>query len=162
MSNLDSTILRLLNEQIAHELYNSNFYRKIGSYLKNIGLDNLGSHFYDDQVSEEQGHAKLVTDFIVSRNEKVDSLTIPEVTISLRDIIQIAELYLKQEKDTTAKLSTIASQALSNADFITFGFMQDMIDKQRIEEEEAFTFLDKARMTQNDYKVVLVWDASYK
>lgn len=161
-SNLSSAILQLLNEQIAHELYNSNLYKKIGSYLKNIGLDNIGDHFYDDQTKEEHSHADKITSFLVDRNEKVELLSIPEVNIEFTDIIQIAELYVVQEQLTTSYLTKIASQSLIENDYITFGFMQEMINYQRVEESESITFRDRALMTQNDYKTVLIWDANFK
>jgi ferritin len=152
LANVSPQILELLNLQISHEAYNSQLYHKLGSYLKNIGLDNIGEFFYSDQVDEEHKHQKLISKYLVDRNEKVEMYDVPAVEENFQNMtfIQLAELYLKTEQGTTEKLKNIASVALEESDFMTFGFMQEMIKIQITEEDEAITFLDRARMTAND------------
>lgn len=162
MANISSEILSLLNLQIAHELYNSSLYRKLGSHLKRLGLDNIGSFFAEDQVNEEISHAESITRFIEDRNEKVEALQIPEVKVEFNSMMQIADLYLNQEQTTTEKLKMIARTAIDENDFITFDFIREMITKQRTEESEALTFKDRAYMTGNDTKTILIWDANFK
>jgi ferritin len=161
MSNISVTSLKLLNEQIANEMFNSNVYRFLGSYLKKLGIDNIGDFFYKDQVSEEHGHAQLISDYINDRNETVLSLPVPDAYLNITSLTNLAELYLAREQDTTSKLSAIAQQALSEGDFMLYDFMLEMIRKQRNEENEALTFVDRAYMANNDWKTWLLWDAGY-
>jgi ferritin len=162
LPNISEESLRLLNNQIKEEMYNSQFYRYIGSYLKQMGLDNIGSYFGDTQVQEEQSHSQMITDYINDRNEKVIVLPVPEVNIEFQSLTQLAELYLQREQITTAKLSIIASNALSESDFMLFDFMQGLVKIQRDEERDALSYLDRARMADNDLKTYLIWDANFK
>jgi ferritin len=133
----------------------------MGSYLKKMGLDNIGDFFYVDQVKEEQSHAQLISDYINDRNEIVLSLPVPDGNLEISNLNNFSDLYLDREQVTTAKLSVIAQQALTEGDFMLFDFMQEMIRKQRNEENEALTFRDRAYMADNDLKTWLIWDANY-
>lgn len=161
MSNISEESLRLLNEQIKHEVLNSQKYRYLGSYLKKMGLDNIGSFFADTQVKEEQEHAQLITDYINDRNETVLSNPISTGNLEISSLNNLADIYLETEQVTTSKLSVIANQALTEGDFMLFGFIQELIAKQKTEESEALTFRDKAYMADNDLKTWLIWDANY-
>jgi ferritin len=161
MSNISAVSLNLLNQQIAHELWNSSIYRYMGSYLKKMGLNNIGNFFYEDQVKEEQSHAQLISDYINDRNETVQALSVPEGNVDIQNLNHFASLYLEREQLTTAKLSAIAQQALTESDYMLFDFMQEMIRKQRSEEDEALTFMDRAFMAANDLKTWLIFDATY-
>jgi ferritin len=161
LANISKESLRLLNAQIQHELWNSNIYRFMGSYLKKMGLNNIGDFFYVDQVKEEQSHAQLISDYINDRNEMVLSLPVPEGNLQINNLNHFADLYLEREQITTEKLSVIAQQALSEGDFMLFDFMREMIAKQRVEEDEALTYKDRAYMADNDLKTYLIWDANF-
>lgn len=161
MANISEESLRLLNAQIQHELWNSNIYRFMGSYLKKMGLDNMGDFFYVDQVKEEQGHAQLISDYINDRNETVLSLPIPDGTLHINSLTHLAELYNDRETITTEKLNVIANQALNEGDYMLFDFMREMIAKQRVEMSESLTFRDRAYMADNDLKTYLIWDANF-
>lgn len=159
-ANLSPKLLKMLCEQIAHEAYNSHLYLKMSSALKINGLDKLGAHF-DGQFAEENGHQKLVADFISDRNEPASILAVPAVDVDPSGILEIAQLYVKQEKLTTAKLKAIAKVAWDEFDLIAFDFLTEMIDKQRVEEEEAMTFADQAALTKGEPSAVLLWNNAY-
>jgi ferritin len=161
LANISEVSLGLLNNQIKNELQNSNRYRYIGSYLKRLGLDNIGNFFSVDQVQEEQSHAQLITDYINDRNEQVETLPVPSGNVQINSLTQLAELYNEFEKATTASLSAIFKQAFDEGDYMLADFCRELIAKQRVEEEESLTFLDKATMADNDLKTWLVWDANF-
>jgi len=158
--NVSSNLLQLLNEQISHEGYNAQLYLKIGTYLRNKGLNKMAAHFIG-QVDEEHSHQKKIADYLTDRNEEVLALTIPEVALSFTGIKQIAFLYLKQEQDTTAKLKSIARAAFEENDLLTFRFLQEVLEYQRSEEDEALTFQDKAELANDDWQTILLWDANF-
>jgi ferritin len=158
---LSSNIIELLKLQVSHELYNSQFYTKVGMTLKNMGLDNIGNHFYDTQREEEQEHKKLLCDYLIDRNINIDFISVPEVIFNFSSMSDVADSYLALEMLTTDKLKSIAKVALMESDFITFNFMSKMIDIQRTEESEALSFKDKITLTNNDMKVILLFDANF-
>lgn len=161
MSNISEESLRLLNEQLKHEILNSQKYRYIGSYLKRIGLDNIGEYFLS-QMNDELNHAKLITDYINDRDEKVISYPIPSGVVDFNSLTEIADVYLQTEQQTTMKLSVIANQALSEGDHILFEFMLTLQKEQREEESSALSYKNKADMADNDMKTYLIWDANFK
>jgi ferritin len=161
VANISEVSLGLLNNQIKNELQNSNRYRYIGSYLKKLGLDNIGNFFAVDQVNEEFEHSKLITDYINDRNEQVETLPVPSGNVQINSLTNLAELYNEFEKATTASLSAIFKQAFDEGDYMLADFLRELIQKQRVEESESETFLDKAKMADNDLKTWLIWDANF-
>lgn len=159
--NISSQLIQMLNEQLAHEAYNSRLYLKIGAYVKNLGLDNIASLFYG-QFDEENGHQKKVVDYLTDRNELVLCLNVPNVDFNPTTLTSIADAYLKQEQLTTAMLKEIAKQAMAEMDLMTFKWAQDMLEQQRIEEEEAITFRDKMYMAGDNLKTLVLLDAEFK
>lgn len=161
MRLISETSLALLNNQIKNELTNSNRYRFMGSYLKKMGLDNIGKFFSDTQVQEEFHHAQLITAYINDRNEQVLSYPIPEGTLEIKNLTHLAELFNQFEADTTESLSAIFKNAFDEGDYILADFIRDMLQRQRAEQEESSTFLDRAIMADNDLKTWLLWDANF-
>ena len=158
---LSASIIELFKLQISHEMYNSQFYTKVGMQLKNMGLDNIGNHFYCTQVEEELEHKKKICDYLIDRNINVEIIPVPEVEFNFISMSDVAMQYLNLEILTTERLKNIAKEALMESDFITFNFASDMIDIQRVEESEALSFTDKIALTNNDMKVMLLFDANF-
>jgi ferritin len=161
VGNISEVSLGLLNNQIKNELQNSNRYRYIGSYLKRLGLDNIGDFFAKDQVDEEFLHSKLITDYINDRNEQVETLPVPSGNVQINSLTHLAELYNEFEKATTASLSAIFKQAFDEGDYMLADFCRELIKIQRIEEDESLRFLDRAQMADNDMKTWLIWDSTF-
>lgn len=158
--NISSTLIEMLNEQLVHEAYNSRFYLQIGAYIKNLGLDNIASVFYG-QFDEENEHQKKVVKYLTDRNELVMCLEVPSAAPTPMTLTAIADAFLKQEQLTTLKLKNIARQAMNEMDLITFKWAQDMLEQQRIEEEEAITFRDKMYMAGNSMQTLVLLDAEF-
>jgi ferritin len=154
----------MINVQLSREAFNSQIYHKLGAYFKNIGLDNIGDFFFENQRNEEHEHQHLLSQYLVDRNKKVEMYSIPPVDIDFEKMsfINIGEFYLNIEKGTTDNLSKIADAALQEKDFMTFQFMQEMIMKQKNEESESYSFRDKMVLADNDTKTMLLLDANFK
>lgn len=161
MSNISEVSLGLVTNQIKNELLNSNRYRYIGSYLKRLGLDNIGNFFGVNQVNEEFEHSKLITDYINDRNEQVETIPVPSGNVQINSLTHLAELYNEFEKATTASLSAIFKQAFDEGDYMLADFCRELIKIQRTEEDESLLFLDRAKMADNDLKTWLIWDANF-
>jgi len=161
MANVSPKLVEMLNQQIAHEGLNSQKYAYIGAWLQNKGLNKIGAHFFPGQTDEERSHQDLIRDYLIKRNENVQSYVIPEFKMELSGVTQIAQFYLATEQETTAKLKAIALAAFAEGDLLTFDFAMDMVHKQLNEEDEAITFLDKAIMADDAPEVLLLWDANF-
>ena len=161
MANVSPKLVEMLNQQIAHEGLNSQKYAYVGAWLKNKGLNKIGAHFFPAQTNEERNHQDEIRDYLIKRNEEVRSHLIPEFKMEITGVIQIAQFYLETEQDTTAKLKAIALAAFAEGDLLTFNFLQEMLEHQVHEEDEAITFLDKAIMADDAPEVLLLWDANF-
>lgn len=164
MANISPQTVQLLNEQIVKEGFNSNRYAVMGAALTNIGLNNLGEYFSVKQRDEEREHQDKIRKYLTDRNEQVLSLAIPEfeLTQPAIDVINLGDIYVKAEQETTASLKNIAYTAFNEQDLLTFNFITELLLEQRAQEDEAITFLDQAKMTANAAEVVLLWDANFK
>lgn len=158
--NVSDALIGMLHEQMAHELYNAQLYLKIATNLRNQGLDNLAKLF-DGQVVEEHGHQALIAAYLTDRNEDVELVAIEAVNENPKDILEIASKFVSQEQLTTKKLKAIAKAAWDEWDLITFQFVQDLINKQRIEEAEALSFQDQAELTGGNKPTVLLWNMNF-
>jgi len=158
---ISDNLNEVLCEQISQEKFNSNFYLFISGYLKNKGLDGLAKHF-EQQHEEEFNHSKMIYDFLTDHSSPI---SIPEINSpdkEITSIIQLAELYFERERETTKSLNSIKHLAIDEDNPTAEEFMRDMIKIQRAEYEEATTFLDKAILAGDDWKTILLWDASVK
>lgn len=156
---LSDNLNEAMCEQLGLEKGNANLYLFMAGYLKNKGLDRLAKIF-EGQHSEEEEHAKLIYDFLTAHNSPI---SIPEINSPDRDIfsiLQLAELYLEKEIQTTNSLNAIKHLAMDEDNPTAEEFMREMIKKQIHEYEEATTFLDKAILAGDDWKAILLWDAS--
>lgn len=151
----------LLQQQIAHENENANLYFKIGSVIKNMGLDILGDFFYS-QADGECGHKKIVMDYLTDRNANFDMLGVQPQLYSFNGLVDLGEKYLAREQSTTEKIKAIVELAFNEDDHITREyFMRTLISEQREEEGLAQTFLDCAKLADNDFNKFLKFFAKY-
>lgn len=159
MTLLSANVTQSLCEQILSELYNASLYTYIYAYLKNKGLDKLAKHF-EEQIKEEQGHAKSIVDFLTDMNEEVSINEVKAVQDKFENILEIAKAYLDREKETTESLAEIKNLCIESGDAVAEEFLRKMIYDQRKELEEANTWNDRAALTRGDWSIVMLWDAS--
>lgn len=150
-----------LCQQLGQEKYNSSLYLYIAGYLKNKGLNNLASHF-EEQHKEEFEHSTMIFDLLTDLNSPVVIPEINGVNMNLSTITDVATVYFQREYDTTCSLDAIKKMAIEDSNPVVEEAMRDMIKIQRTEYEEATDFMDKAVMTGNDWKFVMMWDLSLK
>ncbi len=158
---ISDNLNEVMCEQIGQEKFNANLYLYIAGYLKNKGLDGLAKHF-EGQHSEETEHAKMIFDFLADHSSPINIPEINSPNMPLDRIVQIAELYLEREIDTTKSLNSIKHLAMDEDNPTAEEFMRDMIKAQIHEYAEATTFYDKAILAGDNWQTILLWDATMK
>ena len=148
-----------LHEQIGHERFNATLYLYIASFLKNKGLNNIAKLF-DSQHDEEIGHSKMIIDLLTDLGTDVKIPSVEGCESPIGSILDIALLYLNREILTTESLDEIKKLAIDIGNPVVEERMRHMISLQQKEYEEATDFSDKADLLGNDWKSVLLWDAS--
>lgn len=148
-----------LHEQIGHERYNATLYLYISSFLKNKGLNNIAKHF-DGQHDEEIAHSKMIVDLLTDLGTEVKIPTVEGCNFSINSMPDISSLYLNREVLTTESLDEIKKLAIDVGNPVVEEKIRHMIALQQKEYEEATDFSDKIDILGNDWKSILLWDAS--
>jgi ferritin len=142
--------------QYSHEILNSLNYIYIAAFLKNKGLDGLGKIF-EEQFNEEISHSKLIYDFLTDLNIKFSIVPIDGVDFPINSIMDIATKYDERERATTENLEELLQISISDGNGIAQMFFQQMVDRQRKEMEEVFTFMDRSILCGDDWFKAFLW-----
>jgi ferritin len=151
-----------LVNQLGAEKYNANLYLTIAAYLRVKGFDNLAKLF-ENQHTEEESHALIIYKLLTDLNEDFSMPTIDGFSPMFNSITDVSELYIQREIDTTESLKEIRLQAADEGNGgcpVVEVAMIEILKLQQNELEEAATFNDKCQIIGNDWKTVLLWDAS--
>ena len=158
---ISDNLIDSLLAQWAHEKYNAHLYLYISSFLKNKGLNHLGSRFYN-QYKEENEHSEMIINLLTDINADVVLPEIDEVNIPITSIMDVANKYLLREYETTMSLDEIKKISIDESNPVVEEFMRNMIEIQRHEYEEATDFMDKSELTGNNWFNVFLWDLGEK
>lgn len=153
---MSENLKNIIQEQIAHEIYNANLYLYIAGFLKNKGLDNLAKVF-EKQRDEELEHSLLFFNLLTDLNAYVIIPEIEEVSLPLISILDISKAFLNREILTTNSINEIKTIAIQEANPVVEEMARRMIAKQQHEYEEATSFADKAELMKEWWQCVL-WD----
>ena len=158
---ISDNLIDSLLAQWAHEKYNAHLYLYISSFLKNKGLNHLGSKFYN-QYKEENEHSEMIISLLTDLNGNVLLPEIDEINVPITSIMDIADKYLLREYETTISLDEIKKISIDESNPVVEEFMRKMIEMQRHEYEEATDFMDKAELVGNNWFNVFLWDLGEK
>lgn len=156
---ISDRLCEALCAKLSGERYNAGLYLYIASFLQNKGLDGLAKQFLA-HWDEENGHAKQIQEFLVDMNAPVHMLQVDMINEPIDTIIDIAELYLSAEKETTSNLEAIKEITIEESNGVAEEFLRAMIAQQRDELKEALHFYDNAILTGDDWWRVKVWSDS--
>ena len=154
-----STVLNdLIIQQVSNENRSSNAYLQIAAWFENQNLSGFGSYF-KKQADEEIGHKNRLLDYLFKRTgSKVKLLDVPEISLTINSLIDVGNLYVQLEEQTTQDISRIIETALEEKDYMTFQEMQWFINEQVEEENTANEFLNKAKLINNDGSGIILWN----
>lgn len=124
-----------LNAQINAEMWSAYFYLSMSMDAEAKGLKGVANWFYV-QFREEQDHARILMNYIISRNAEVRLRPIAEVRTSWTSPLEMFRDTLEHEQKVTAMFNDLASIAAEDKDFATSNMLVWLIDEQ-VEEEET-------------------------
>lgn len=126
----------ILNKQIFNEFQSAQIYFAMASCVDSKGLGNFGKLFLK-YGHEEMTHMKKIQEYMMERNCKFITPSLPEVKqeyIDLRDVLTSA---LEHEIQVTSNWNNIAEIALKSSDHVTYSFSKWFLD-ENVEEENKF------------------------
>jgi ferritin len=154
---LSESLNAAINEQICHELKNQNIYLQIASWFEDLKLKNLANHF-KSQASEEFKHASKFIQYLNERTGgKFNMGEVDSPNIKISSIGEVGQIYIDVEEGTTESIESLMDLALEEKSYIDMGFIQDMLNSQVIEEDEATTFEANLRMCKD----IVLFDATF-
>ena len=129
MSIISKKMAKMLNEQIVHELYSSNAYLAIASYMNSLGLTVLSKRFFI-QSDEERMHALKFIRYMLDVGAPVQIGAVKEAANTFKSVEAAIELALKQEEWVTELINNLMAQAHGDKDYATASFLKWFIDEQ--------------------------------
>lgn len=133
-----------INEQIGHELGNSNQYVAIATYFEAECLFGLAKLYYE-QASEERDHAMKFIKFLIDAGGKVVIPAIPAPRNEFSSAIEAAQFALDSELKTTDQVNELVSLATAEKNYIALNFLQWFVNEQLEEVSSAETRLSVIR-----------------
>ena len=146
---LNEKIEKALNEQINAEMWSAYLYLSMAAYCHHIGQPGMASWF-EVQFCEEQDHAKILFNYINSRNGRVELKPIEAVPTEWKSILDVFESTLHHEQKVTAMINKLYALTHESNDFATQSMLKWFIDEQVEEEENAQTIIDNLKMINDN------------
>ena len=146
---LNEKIEKAINAQINAEMWSAYLYLSMAAYCHANGNPGMGNWF-EVQFQEEQDHAKILFNFIIRRNGKVELAPIDAVPTTWDSILSVFENTLMHEQKVTALINDLFALTTAENDYATQSMLKWFIDEQVEEEENAQTIIDNLKMIKDN------------
>ena len=124
---LSKKLHEAMNAQINAELWSAYLYLSMSMDAEAKGLKGVANWFYV-QFQEEQDHARIFMNYILSRDAEVKLLPIEEVRTAWTSPLEMFQDTLVHEKEVTAMINNLAAIAAEDVEGYKFGLY--MLDKE--------------------------------
>lgn len=125
-----------INDQINAELWSAYLYLSMSLDAEAKGLKGIANWFYV-QWLEEQDHARILMNYLNSRDAKVCLKAIEPVRTEWNSVLEMFQETLRHEKVVTGLINNLAAIAAEDRDFASSNMLVWFIDEQVEEEESA-------------------------
>lgn len=113
--------------------------------------------WFEVQFKEEQDHAKILFNYVISRNGNVTLKAIDAVPTEWSSILDVFESTLAHEQKVTAMINDLFALTTQENDYATQSMLKWFIDEQVEEEENAQTIIDNIKMIKdNGYGIYML------
>lgn len=138
-----------INEQINAELWSAYLYLSMSAYCHDNGYAGIGN-WYQIQFKEEQDHAMILFNYVISRGGRVTLKPIEAVPTTWDSLLHTFNETLKHEKIVTGLINDLYTLALQETDYATQSMLKWFIDEQVEEEETALEIINNLKMIQDN------------
>lgn len=142
-----------INAQVNAEMWSAYLYLSMSLDASNKGYKGA-ANWFAVQFKEEQDHAQILINYMLSRGCEVKLAAISEVKTSWGSILEIFKDTLAHEKKVTAMFDNLANIAADEKDFATSNMLAWFIDEQIEEEKNALDIINALEQV-NDSKLGL-------
>ena len=124
-----------INDQINAELWSAYLYLSMSMDAEAKGYQGVANWFYI-QLLEEQDHARILMNYLNSRDAKVTLKPIEKVQTEWNSVLEMYQQTLEHEQVVTSLINNLATIAAEDKDFASSNMLVWFVDEQ-IEEEES-------------------------
>lgn len=153
---LNKKIEEAINAQINAEMWSAYLYLSMAAHCHAIGQPGM-ARWFEVQFKEEQDHAKILFNYVISRNGNVTLKAIDAVPTEWSSILDVFESTLTHEQKVTAMINDLFALTTQENDYATQSMLKWFIDEQVEEEENAQTIIDNIKMIKdNGYGIYML------
>lgn len=149
-----------INKQIANELYASNSYLVVATYMDSLGLKVLSAHFFK-QSEEERGHALRLLRYLLDVNGDLQMQAIPAPHGTFKSVEDAIKHSLDQEITVTKQINSLMALAHKHEDYASTSFLKWFVDEQ-VEEQASMNELLLLVRQAGTHNLLLVEDRLMK
>ena len=128
----NSQYLRLLGEQVGHELAAHLQYVAIAVWFDSHDLPQLAAHFYR-QALEERNHAMMIVQYLLDADGRVVIPGVEAPQTAFSDAVAPVALALDQEKRVTDQIVELVKLAREEGELVGEQFLHWFLQEQREE-----------------------------
>ncbi len=138
---LSEKLQSALNAQVNAEMWSAYLYLSMS--MDAAAKGNKGAaNWYSVQFQEEQAHARIFINYIISRGGKVTLAPITEVQTEWDSVLDSFKATLAHERKVTAMIHNLCDIAASEKDYATSNMLVWFVNEQVEEEENAQELID--------------------
>lgn len=154
---LSKKIQDAINEQINAELWSAYLYLSMATFCHDKGMSGT-ANWFEVQFKEEQDHAKILYNHIISRNGRVLLKPIVAVPDKWKSILHAFEESLAHEKEVTAMIDNLYTLSAKEKDYAAQSMLHWFIDEQVEEEESVQTIIDHLKLIKDSGNGLYMFD----
>lgn len=151
------TMQDALNAHIQEELYSSYLYLSMAAYCHSVNLKGF-AHWMQIQVSEENGHAMKMYDYVIQREGRVVLKDIQKPPHDFKSVLDVMQKTLRHEQKVTSLINKLYELALKEKDYPTQVLLQWFVSEQVEEEAQVMEILQKLELIHEKGSAILYLD----
>lgn len=136
-----------LNAQINAEMWSAYLYLSMSMAAADKGLKGV-ANWFSIQFKEEQDHAQIFINYVLSRGGRVLLEPIAAVDTEWESALAMFEQTLSHEQKVTSLINDLYNLAIEEKDHATRSMLTWFIDEQVEEEDSARDIIDQLRMIE--------------
>ncbi len=154
---MNKKVLKVLNEQVKHELSSAYIYLSMSAHCSEINLNGV-ANWLKHQAQEEVDHAMKIFQFILDRGDKVTLQAIEQPPHNFASPKKIFESVLAHERKVTGLINKCYETAVQENDYPSQVMLQWFIEEQVEEEQHAEEILEQYKMAGESGAALLMMD----
>ncbi len=136
-----------LNAQINAEMWSAYLYLSMSMAAADKGLKGM-ANWFAVQFKEEQDHAQIIINYVLSRGGRVKLAAIDAVETEWDSPIDMFEQTLTHERKVTSMIHNLYNLAVEERDHATSNMLNWFVDEQVEEEDSAREIIDQLRLIE--------------